>query len=82
MVTTSDVLWNTKNHYRLQWNLQLLGPGQLMFSLIGFLDQRKQTKMHWLQLQDQNQSNVNNLNNVRREASRHFRKKKDGISES
>jgi len=30
--------------------------------------------MQWLQ--DPNQSNVDNLNNVRREASRHFRKKK------
>jgi len=29
--------------------------------------------MHWLQ--DPNQSNVNNLNNVRREAIRHFRNK-------
>jgi hypothetical protein len=32
-------------------------------------------------LQDTNQSNVENLNNVRREASRHFKKKKKGISE-
>jgi len=38
------------------------------------LNQRKQTKMQWLQ--DQNQSNVDNLNNVRREASRHFRNKR------
>jgi len=30
--------------------------------------------MHWLQ--DPNQSNVDNLNNLRREASRHFRNKK------
>ena len=30
--------------------------------------------MQWLQ--GSNQSNVDNLNNVRREASRHFRKKK------
>ena len=33
------------------------------------------------QLQDPTQSNIDNLNNVRREASRHFRKKKEGISE-
>jgi uncharacterized NAD(P)/FAD-binding protein YdhS len=39
-----------------------------------FLDQRKQAKMQWLQ--NTNQSNVDNLNNVRREASRHFRNKK------
>jgi len=38
-----------------------------------FLDQRKQVRMQWLQ--DLNQSNVDNLNNVRREASRHFRNK-------
>ena len=39
-----------------------------------FLDKRKQAKMEWLQ--DPNQSNVDNLNNVRHEASRHFRNKK------
>jgi hypothetical protein len=35
--------------------------------------------MQWLQ--DPNQSNVDNSNNVRREASRHFRKKV-GLSKS
>ena len=40
---------------------------------LGVLDQRKQAKMQWIQ--DPSQSNVNNLNNVRRDASRHFRKK-------
>ena len=39
-----------------------------------FLDQRKQAKMQWLQ--DTNQSNVDNLNNVRHEASRQFKIKK------
>ena len=38
------------------------------------LDKRKQAKMHWLQ--DLSQGSVDNLNNVRREASRHFRGKK------
>jgi len=47
---------------------------------LGFLEQRMQAKMQWVQ--DANQSNVNNLNNVRREASRSFRNKKKGISES
>jgi hypothetical protein len=42
-----------------------------------YLDQRKQTKMQWLQ--NPNQSNVGNLNNVRREATRHFRKKRRNI---
>ena len=39
-----------------------------------FLDQREQAKLQWLQ--DPNQSNVDNFNNVRHEASRHFRYKK------
>jgi hypothetical protein len=39
-----------------------------------FLDQRKQAKMQCLQ--NPNQSNIDHLNNVRREASRHFRDKK------
>jgi hypothetical protein len=47
---------------------------------LGFLDQRKQAKMQGLQ--DPSQSNVDNLSNVRCEASRHFRNKKEGISES
>jgi hypothetical protein len=38
------------------------------------LDQRKQAKLHWLQ--DPNEIYGDNLNNVRREASRHFRNKK------
>ena len=46
---------------------------------LGSLDQRKQAKMQWVQ--DPNQSNVDSLNNVRREAGRHFRKK-EGITES
>jgi hypothetical protein len=37
-----------------------------------FLDKRKQAKMQWLR--DPNDSNVVNLNNVRHEASSHFRK--------
>jgi hypothetical protein len=46
---------------------------------LSFLDQRKHARMQWLQ--DPKQSNVDNQNNVRREASRHFRKKK-GMSEN
>jgi hypothetical protein len=41
---------------------------------LGILDQRKQAKMYWIQ--DPSQSNVEYLNNVRRDASRHFRNKK------
>ena len=42
-----------------------------------FLYQRKQAKMQWLQ--NPNQNNVDNLNNKRREASRHFRAKRSNI---
>jgi len=41
---------------------------------VDFLDQRKQAKMQWIQ--DPSRSNIDNLNNVRRNASRHFRNKK------
>jgi hypothetical protein len=41
------------------------------------LDQRKQAKLQWLQ--DQSEVNGDNLNNVRREASRHFKKKRGNI---
>ena len=41
---------------------------------LGFLDQRKQGNMQWVQ--DSSQSNVDNMNSVRREVSRHFRNKK------
>ena len=44
---------------------------------LGILDQRKQAKMHWIQ--DPSQSNANNPNNVRRDASRYFRKKRRHI---
>jgi hypothetical protein len=47
---------------------------------LGVLDQRKQAKMQWVQ--HPSQSNADNLNNVRREASRHLRYKKEEISES
>ena len=47
---------------------------------LGFLDQGNQAKMQWLQ--DPNQINADNLKNIRREGSRHFRNKKEGIPES
>jgi hypothetical protein len=48
------------------------------------LSQRKQGILQWLQHpKDPNQSKLHNLNNVRCEASRHFKnKKKKGLSES
>jgi hypothetical protein len=47
---------------------------------LGILDQRKQAKMQWIQ--DPSQSNVDNLNNVGRDASRHFRNKKKACFKS
>jgi len=44
---------------------------------LGFLDKRKRAKMQWAQ--DPCQSNVDNLNSVRREVSRHFRNKRRNI---
>jgi hypothetical protein len=38
------------------------------------LDQKKQAKLQWLQ--DPSDTNGDNLNNIRRETSRHFRNKK------
>jgi len=40
---------------------------------VDFLGQRKQAKMQWIE--DPSRSNVDNVNNVRRKASRHFRNK-------
>jgi len=45
-----------------------------------FLDQRKQAKMQWIQ--DPSRSNVNNLNNVRCNASRCFKNKKKAYLEA
>jgi hypothetical protein len=44
---------------------------------VGFLDQRKQAKMQWLR--DPSRSNIDNLNSVSRDASRHFRNKQKHI---
>ena len=46
---------------------------------VNSLDQRKQAKIQWIQ--DPSQSNVDNLNNVIRDASRHFRNKKKAYLE-
>ena len=47
---------------------------------LGILDERKQAKMQWIQ--DPSQSNVDNLNNVRCDGSRHFRNKKKAYLKS
>jgi hypothetical protein len=49
----------------------------LMKNVSIFLDPRKQPKMQWVQ--DPSQSNVDNINNVRFEASRDIRKKRRNI---
>ena len=41
---------------------------------LGFIGQRNQAKVRWIQ--DPSQSNVDNLHNVRHDANRHFRNKK------
>ena len=41
---------------------------------VDFLEQRKQAKIQWIQ--DPSRSNVDNLNNIRCDARRHFRNKK------
>jgi len=68
-----------------KWNLSLfeLKQQKLWFDeeYLRFLDQRQRAKMQWLQVPNRN--NVDNPNNVKPEASRHFRKKKEEeISES
>ena len=54
-------------------NLSRINPG-LMKNVYIFLDKRKRAKMQLIQ--DPSQSNVDNLNKVRHEVSRHFRNKK------
>jgi hypothetical protein len=44
---------------------------------LGFVDQRKRAKMQWVP--DVNQSNADNINNVRREASRYITNKRRNI---
>jgi len=47
----------------------------LLRRMFRFLGQRKQAKMQWVQ--DPRKNNVDNLNIVSREASRHFREKRN-----
>jgi hypothetical protein len=68
------VLFNPVNCTRNQIYLVVIVILLHISALVGHLDQRKQAKMHWLQ--DLNQSNVDNWNYVRHEASRYFRVKK------
>jgi hypothetical protein len=81
MITTTNRAWdNIKDNIKFsaKWTLGLYGQKQhkLWFDeeCLQFLGQVKQAKMQWLQ--DSSQLNVDNLNNARHEASRHFRNKK------
>jgi hypothetical protein len=67
---------NTKTSAKESLGMYELKQHKLWFDVYSlcFLDQRKQAKMLWLQ--DPDQSNVDNLNNVICEASKHFRNKK------
>jgi hypothetical protein len=73
---------NTKTSAKDSLGLHKLKQHKLWFDeeCLGFLDQRKQAKMQWVQ--DPSLSNVDNMNSVRCEASRHFRNKKEGMSDS
>jgi len=67
---------DNKNSAKESLGLHELKQHKLWFDeeCLHFLDQRKQAKMQWVQVPSQR--SVDNLNNVRREASRHFRNKK------
>jgi hypothetical protein len=65
---------NSLSYYELKKHKPWFDEGCLKL-----LDQRKQAKLQWLQ--DPSQANGDNLNNIRREATRHFRNKKGEISE-
>jgi len=67
---------NIKTSAKESLGLHELKQNKLWFDeeCLGFLDRRKRAKMQWIQ--DPNQNKVDNLNNVRREVSRHFREKR------
>jgi len=77
--TWENIKDNTQTSAKESLGLQELKQNKLWFDeeCLDFLDQRKRAKMQWIQ--DPSQSNVDILNNVRREVSRHFRKKRRHI---
>jgi len=79
--TWKNIKENIKTSAKVSLGLHELKQNKPWFDeeCLGFLDQRKRAKMQWIQ--DPNQSNVDNLNNVRREVSRHFRNKKKAYRE-
>jgi hypothetical protein len=91
MVASLEKLSDSENINRawenIKENIKTSGKGSLgLYELkqhkpwldeerLGFLDQRKQAKMQWLQYP--NQRNVDILSNVRPEASRHLKKRRN-----
>ena len=69
-----NIKWNIKTSAKDILGLYELKQHKPWFDeeCVHFLDQRKRAAMQWVQ--DPNQSIVDNLNSVRHEASRHFRK--------
>ena len=74
--TWENIKENIQTSAKESLGLHELKQNKLWFDeeYLGFLDQRNQAKMQWIQ--DPSQSNVDILNNVRREVSRHFRNNK------
>jgi len=75
-MTWENIKENIQNSAKESLGLHELKQNKPWFDAecLGFLDQRKQAKMQWIQ--DPSQSNVDILNNVRREVSRYFRRAK------
>jgi len=72
---TEDIEASTKESVSLYELEQLILQVCFGEECSRFLAQRKQAKMQWLQ--DPNQSNVDDINNVRRESNRYFEKKRN-----
>ena len=77
--TWENIKENTRNSAKESLGLPELKKHKLWFDkeCVGFLDHRKQAKMQ--SIQDPSRNNVDNLNNVRRDANRHFRRKRRNI---
>jgi len=74
--TWENIKVNIQTSAKESLGLHELKQNKLWFDeeCLGFLDQRKRTKMQWIQ--DPSQSNVDSLNNVRHDVSRYFRNNK------
>ena len=70
-----NIIKNIKTSRKVSLGLHELKQHKLWFDeeCLGFLDQRRQAKMQWVQ--DPSQSNVDDVNKETREARRHLRNK-------